>query len=142
MTPDGGPAMSIPAPRRREMVVRSPARSAVLGLPLSRDVREPSVPRVTIQGGGQPIAVEVPAGATLFDAGAQISAGIDTACVGKGTCGLCRVKIIAGAEHLTPYSDEERKHLGNVYHLTRVRLACRSRLAGGDVIIQVVRRKK
>ena len=100
------------------------------------------VPLVTIQGPGEPVAVDLPAGATLFEAGARVSAGIDTACVGKGTCGLCRVKIVAGAEHLTPYSDEERKHLGNVYHLTKVRLACRSQLTGGDVAIQVVRRKK
>ncbi len=101
-----------------------------------------ALPRVTIQGDGAPVAVDVPAGTTLFEAGAKLSAGIDTACVGKGTCGLCRVKIVAGAEHLSPYSDEERRHLGNVYHLTRVRLACRSRLTGGDVAIQIVRRKK
>ena len=100
------------------------------------------MPRVTIQSDGEPVTIEVPAGSTLFEAGARVSARIDTACVGKGTCGLCRVKIVAGAEHLTPYSDEERKHLGNVYHITRVRLACRSRLTGGDVAIQVVRRKK
>lgn len=94
------------------------------------------------QGLNDAVLVEVAEGATLFEAGAKAAAGIDTACVGKGTCGLCRVKIVAGAEHLTPYSDEERKHLGNVYHLTRVRLACRSRLTGGDVAIQIVRRKK
>jgi len=103
-----------------------------------------AVPVVTIAiaGDAAPLVVEVAAGSTLFEAGARVSAGIDTACVGKGTCGLCRVKIIAGAEHLAPYSDEERRHLGNVYHLTKVRLACRARLADGDVTIQVLRRKK
>jgi ferredoxin len=100
------------------------------------------VPLVTIAGGQAPLVVELPAGATLFDAGARVAAGIDTACVGKGTCGLCRVKILAGGEHVTPYTDEERKHLGNVYHITKVRLACRTRLVGGDVTIQVVRKKK
>ena len=100
------------------------------------------MPRVTIVGDGAPLVVDLPAGSTLFEAGARVSAGIETACVGKGTCGLCRVKIIAGAQHLTPYGDEERKHLGNVYHITKVRLACRSKLADGDVTIQVVRKKK
>jgi len=100
------------------------------------------VPVVTIVGDGAPLVVELPVGSTVFEAGARASAAIDTACVGKGTCGLCRVKILAGAEHLTPYTDEERKHLGNVYHLTKVRLACRSRLGDGDVTIQVVRKKK
>ena len=90
---------------------------------------------------GEPKVAEVPVGATLFEAGAKVSAGIDTSCVGKGTCGLCRVKILAGAEHLGPFTDEERKHLGNVYHLTKVRLSCRSKVSG-DVTIQVVRRKK
>jgi 2Fe-2S ferredoxin len=97
---------------------------------------------VTFAGLGEPVVVDLPAGSTLFEAGARVSAAIDTACVGKGTCGLCRVKILSGAEHLSPYTDEERKHLGNVYHLTKVRLACRSKLAGGDVTLQVVRRRK
>ena len=78
------------------------------------------MPKVTINGDA-PQTIDVVAGSTLFEAGAQVTAGIDTACVGKGTCGLCRVKILAGAEHLNPYTDEERRHLGNVYHLTKVR---------------------
>ena len=102
------------------------------------------MPLITILSGdpaGEPKVVEVPAGATLFEAGAKASAGIDTSCVGKGTCGLCRVKIVAGAEHLNPFTDEERKHLGNVYHITKVRLACRTKPTG-DVTIQIVRKKK
>lgn len=70
-------------------------------------------------------------GSTLFDAGGRAAAGIDTACVGKGTCGLCRVKVVAGGELLTPYTDEERKHLGNVHHITKVRLACRAHIVAG-----------
>ena len=100
------------------------------------------MPRVTIGSGeGEPIVVEVVEGTTLFEAGAKVAAGIDTACVGKGTCGLCRVRIVAGAEHLNPYTDEERKHLGNVYHLTKVRLSCRCKVAG-NVAIELVRKKK
>jgi ferredoxin len=96
------------------------------------------MPRVTIVGTGE---VDLPDGGTLFEAGAKANAGIDTACVGKGTCGLCRVKIVTGAEHLNPYTDEERKHLGNVYHLTKVRLSCRCRPTG-DVTIEIVRKRK
>ena len=97
--------------------------------------------RVTILRAEGPLSVECAPGTSLFDAGAQVAAGIDTSCVGKGTCGLCRVKILEGADQLTPYTDEERKHLGNVYHLTKVRLACRARVSG-DVTFEVVRRKK
>lgn len=100
------------------------------------------MPAVTIRTGeGEPRVVEVAAGTTLFDAGAKVAAGIETSCVGKGTCGLCRVKILAGAENLNAFTDEERKHLGNVYHLTKVRLSCRA-IVAGDVAIEVVRKKK
>ena len=85
--------------------------------------------------------VEAAVGESLFDVGARVSAGIDTSCVGKGTCGLCRIRILAGADQLNPYTDEERKHLGNVYHLTKVRLACRTKIAG-DVAFEVVRKKQ
>ena len=95
------------------------------------------MPKVTIDG----TVLECAEGTTLFEAGAKLAAGIETACVGKGTCGLCRVKVIAGAEHLSPYTDEERKHLGNVYHITKVRLSCRTRVSG-DVAVEVVRKKR
>lgn len=95
--------------------------------------------KVTIVGGPE-TTVEIHEGQTLFEAGAKVSAGIETSCVGKGTCGLCRVKIVAGAEHLNPFTDEERKHLGNVYHITKVRLACRTKPAG-DVTMSIVRKK-
>ncbi len=100
------------------------------------------MPTVTIASGeGAPVVVECAAGMTLFEAGAKVAAGIDTACVGKGTCGLCRVRITSGAENLNPYTDEEQKHLGNVYHLTKVRLSCRCKVSG-DVAIEIVRKKK
>ena len=95
------------------------------------------MPRITIGD----LVVEAQVGESLFDAGARVSAGIDTSCVGKGTCGLCRVRVLAGADQLNPFTDEERKHLGNVYHLTKVRLACRTKIAG-DVTIEVVRKKQ
>lgn len=96
------------------------------------------MPRVTFQPSG--MTVECAEGTTLFDAGAR-AAGvkIETACVGKGTCGLCRVKVLAGAEALSPYTDEEEKHLGNLYHLTKVRLSCRARVAG-DVTVALAPR--
>lgn len=98
--------------------------------------------KITIlRDGADSLVAEIREGESLFDAGAKVTAGIDTACVGKGTCGLCRVKIVAGAENTNPFTDEERKHLGNVYHITKVRLSCRTKPTG-DVTIQVVRKKK
>jgi uncharacterized 2Fe-2S/4Fe-4S cluster protein (DUF4445 family) len=97
------------------------------------------MPKITFLPAGT--VVECAEGASLFEAGGGASAGIETACVGKGTCGLCRVKIVGGAQFLSPYSDEEQKHLGNVYHITKVRLSCRARVRGGDVVVQLAPRK-
>ena len=97
------------------------------------------MPRVTFQPSGR--VVDCADGTSLFDAGGGAGVGIETACVGKGTCGLCRVRVLAGEQYLSPYSDEEEKHLGNLYHLTRIRLSCRARVTGGDVAVELAPRR-
>ena len=78
------------------------------------------------------VKVAAAAGDSLFELARRASLPISTACVGKATCGLCRVRIVAGEQHLTPLGPPERKHLGNVYFITRQRLACQARLTGDD----------
>ena len=65
---------------------------------------------------------------------------IPTSCIGSGTCGLCRVKIVAGEEFLNPQQAAELKHLGNMYFLTKIRLSCQTEVGGGDVTVEVVQR--
>lgn len=77
------------------------------------------------------------AGESLFEIGRRGGVPISTACVGKATCGLCRVKIVSGEEHLTPFTAAERKHLGNVYFITRQRLSCQARLLTDDADAKV-----
>jgi ferredoxin len=79
---------------------------------------------------------------SLFEAGARAGIDIETACVGQGTCGLCRVRIVAGEEFLNDYTEAELKHLGNVYFITKVRLSCRCRPAGGDVVVELAPKKR
>ena len=98
-----------------------------------------SMPTVRFLPSGATAEVDV--GTTLFDAGAKVQAGIDTACVGKGTCGLCRVKVIDGVANLGALTDEDTKHLGNVFHINQVRLACRA-IVHGDVTVEVVIKRK
>ena len=77
-------------------------------------------------------------GESLFDAGRRAGVPIPTACVGKATCGLCRVKILAGESSLTPQNGGERQHLGNTYFISKLRLSCQARLvpaANADVIV-------
>ena len=82
--------------------------------------------------------VECAAGESVFEVARRAGIGVTTACVGKATCGLCRVKVLAGEEHLTSFNAAERKHLGNVYFINKMRLSCQARIAGGDAGAHVV----
>ncbi|MCC6994248.1 MAG: 2Fe-2S iron-sulfur cluster binding domain-containing protein [Deltaproteobacteria bacterium] len=82
--------------------------------------------------------VEARPGDNLFDLAQRERVPISTACVGKGTCGLCRVKIVSGGELLSPVGALDKKHIGNVYFITKVRLSCQAVLNGdGDVVVEV-----
>jgi uncharacterized 2Fe-2S/4Fe-4S cluster protein (DUF4445 family) len=92
------------------------------------------VASVTFQPTG--LRVDCADGDSIFDVGRRAGIAISTACVGKATCGLCRVKIVEGEAHLSPMSSAEKKHLGNVYFITKIRLACQTRVSG-DVVVDV-----
>ncbi len=77
-------------------------------------------------------------GESLFEAARRAGVRVPTACAGQASCGLCRVKIEAGEEHLTPFNPAERKHLGNVYFITKLRLSCQARIREGAGEVQVV----
>jgi ferredoxin len=80
-------------------------------------------------------------GDSVFEVARRGGVDIPTACVAKATCGLCRVKIIAGEQHLTPFNPAERKHLGNVYFITKLRLSCQARIrddaADAGVVVSI-----
>jgi len=89
---------------------------------------------VTFQPSGLRVACDD--GDSVFDVGRRAGLEISTACVGKATCGLCRVKILDGEAHLSTLNAAERKHLGNVYFITKTRLACQTRVSG-DVVVEL-----
>ncbi len=82
------------------------------------------------------LSVELEPNETVFAAARRSQVGIATACAGKGTCGLCRVKIAGGEEHLPPISSVEKRHLGNTYFITKLRLSCQL-YPTGDVAIEL-----
>ena len=98
------------------------------------------MPKITFLPQG--VTVECADGESVFEVGQRHGIPINTSCVGQANCGLCRVKIIEGAEFLPPFNEDEKKHLGNVYHATRVRLSCQSRVTGGDVTVEVPEKRK
>ena len=76
--------------------------------------------------------VDCAAGESVFEVARRAGIHVTTACVGKATCGLCRVKVISGEQHLSPFNSAERKHLGNVYFINKLRLSCQARLVVGQ----------
>ncbi len=86
-----------------------------------------------------PLGIRVPCeeGATIFGVAQGAKIGISTACGAKATCGLCRVKILAGEPYLSPLTATEKKHLGNVYFITKLRLSCQTTVHNGDVTVEI-----
>lgn len=80
------------------------------------------------------LVVDCSEGESIFDAGRRAGVPISTACVGRGTCGLCRVRVREGEENLTAFTETESRHLGNVYFLTKERLSCQTRVLGDAAV--------
>ncbi len=92
------------------------------------------MPRVTFLPAG--LIVDCAEGDSVFEVARRAGIPVATACVGRGTCGLCRVKVRGGEEHLSRFNDVEGRHLGNVYFLTKERLSCQARVQG-DVAVEL-----
>lgn len=89
-----------------------------------------------------PSGARVPcaAGETVFGVARRAGISVTTACVGKASCGLCRVKIVSGEAHLSAFNAAERKHLGNVYFINKLRLSCQAEIGDGDVTVELPNR--
>jgi ferredoxin len=87
----------------------------------------------------EPFFARIPCadGESIFEVGRRHGVPIATTCFGKATCGLCRVKILAGEEFLSAFNAQERNHLGDEHLAAHERLACQALVSGGDVIVEV-----
>ena len=81
--------------------------------------------------GGEEIRTEAPAGLTLLEAAKQAGVAIDAPCGGSGTCGKCRVRLLAGDPEM-----EANPHLSREDFAAGWRLACCSRVTG-DTTVEV-----
>lgn len=91
----------------------------------------------------EPLAlrIECRAGETVFAAARRQNVPVPTACVGRGTCGLCRVKVVTGEDLLSPLNPTEKRHLGNTYFITKLRLSCQLQVvdtARDDAVITLL----
>ena len=68
--------------------------------------------------------IELQENETLLDALKNNNIRIKSSCGGYASCSDCIVKINSGGECLNSPTFEEKSHLGNVYFITKERMAC------------------
>lgn len=95
--------------------------------------------KVTLRPSGN--IVEIEEGKNLLEALRSNDVYIKSTCGGVATCSDCIIKIVSGEDYITPPPFEELKLLGNVFHITRERLACQVKLLG-DVTIDISKHDK
>lgn len=61
---------------------------------------------------------------------------IQSSCGGCATCSDCMVVVKSGEMNLTPQTFEELRLLGNVFHITKERLSCQTKVTG-DVTLDI-----
>jgi ferredoxin len=74
--------------------------------------------------------VEAQTDKTLLDQLREAGVYIKSSCGGHATCRDCVVKVNTGQDQLTPPTFEEMRLLGNVFHITKERLACQTKVTG------------
>ena len=67
---------------------------------------------------------------TLMDAIEQVMLPLGRSCDGVSLCGYCRVKVVAGAENLSPVTQGEQEILRGLRAKETERLACCARILG------------
>ncbi len=76
--------------------------------------------------------VDAQNGTSLLEAARLIQAPVQTLCHGIGACVRCKVKVVSG--QLGDITALERDKLGNIYHLTKERMACQAQINGNCVL--------
>ena len=59
---------------------------------------------------------------------------IKSSCGGVASCGDCVIKVLMGADALSPAGFDETTLLGNVFHITGERLSCQTKVLGNATI--------
>lgn len=79
---------------------------------------------------------EVDENTSLLEAFRQKDLYIKSSCGGNGSCSDCIIKVLEGAENLNEPSFDEKQLLGNVFHITKERLSCQTKITG-DITIDI-----
>lgn len=93
---------------------------------------------ITFTLGEETWSAEVSTGVSLFEAARAAHAPVETLCHGIGACVRCKVKLLSG--EVGPPTPLERDRLGNIFHITRERLACQT-LVTGNASLEIPARR-
>jgi len=83
------------------------------------------------------LSVEAATGESVFSAARRAGVPISTHCTGNGNCGLCRVTVEAGGEHLSPETRIETMRLSASERESGLRLSCQAKVGEGLVRVRV-----
>ncbi len=89
----------------------------------------------------QKMTIEVSEADTLLSSLKKSGLSIKSSCGGCASCGDCIIEVLAGDEFLSEQTFEETKLLGNIFHITKERLSCQTKITG-DVIINIEKHKQ
>ena len=92
------------------------------------------MPNITIDSTGE--VFEVDSDTDLLTILREKNLYIKSSCGGHASCSDCVMKVVSGEDNMNTPSFDEVKLLGNVFHITKERLACQVKLHG-DVRIDL-----
>lgn len=92
------------------------------------------MPKVTVMPDG--ISFEMDDQTSLLESLRKNGLYVKSSCGGKASCSDCIVKIKQGEDNLSPQEYPELKLVGNVFHITKERLSCQTKIIG-DVILDI-----
>ncbi len=85
--------------------------------------------------------IDVDGERSLFEQLKKSGKKIKSSCGGCATCGDCVIIIKSGELNMNPQPFEETRLLGNVFHITKERLSCQTKVTG-DVTIDISAHEK
>lgn len=71
---------------------------------------------------------------SVFEQLKKSGINVKSTCGGCASCGQCTIVIASGEENLNEPSFEEKQLIGNVFHLTKERLSCQTRVHGSVTV--------
>lgn len=98
-----------------------------------------SIHKVTLKPSGQ--VIEVDSSKSLLESLREQDIYIKSSCGGVASCSDCICKVVSGEDNLESPPFAELKLLGNVFHITKERLLCQTKIIG-DVALDISRHDK